>query len=150
MTNDEHYMEMAYEQAELSAERGEVPIGAVLVDHEGDVIAQDGNRCIELSDPTAHAEILILRKTGKQLANYRLTGTSIYVTLEPCTMCAGALINARISRLIFAATDPKAGAITSKYQIGSDSRLNHTIAISSGLLAEKCGQLLKDFFKARR
>jgi tRNA(adenine34) deaminase len=147
---DEQCMQLAYEQALLAAERGEVPIGAVLVDLDGKVLAQEGNRCIEFSDPSAHAEILVLRKAGKELANYRLAGTTLYVTLEPCIMCTGALIHARVKRLVYGAADPKAGAIVSKYQIGSDDRLNHTLTISSGLLAEQCGRLLKAFFKARR
>lgn len=147
---DEQCMHLAYKQALLAAERGEVPIGAVLVDGDGKILAQDGNRCIELSDPTAHAEILILRKAGKYFSNYRLTGVTLYVTLEPCIMCTGALIHARVDRLVYGATDPKAGAIVSKYQVGNDGRLNHALVISSGLMTEECGQLLKDFFKSRR
>jgi len=143
-------MQLAYEQALSAAERGEVPIGAVLVDCDGKVLALDGNRCIEFSDPSAHAEILVLRKAGRQLANYRLTGTTLYVTLEPCIMCTGALIHARVGRLVYGAADPKAGAIVSQYQVGSDGRLNHALVISSGLMAEQCGRLLQNFFKARR
>ncbi len=150
VTNDENFMQIAYEQALCAAERGEVPIGAVLVSHDGEILAQEGNRCIELSDPTAHAEILTLRKSGEHLANYRLSGTTLYVTLEPCIMCTGALIHARVNRLVYGASDPKAGAVSSKYQVGNDGRLNHTLAVTAGVLDMQCGQVLKDFFKARR
>lgn len=150
MATDEHYMRLAYVQAELAADRGEVPIGAVLVSSEGEILAQDGNRCIQLSDPSAHAEILVLRKAGEQLMNYRLIATTLYVTLEPCLMCSGALISARVTRLVYGATDPKAGAIVSKYHVGSDGMLNHRFAVSSGIMSEECGRLLIDFFKARR
>nr|MBF0220966.1 nucleoside deaminase [Desulfobulbaceae bacterium] len=150
MTTDEHYMQLAYAQAQLAARREEVPVGAVLVGGEGDVLAQDGNRSIELSDPTAHAEILVLRKAASQLANYRLLATTLYVTLEPCVMCSGALISARVTRLVYGAADPKAGAIVSRYRVGSDGMLNHNITVSAGLMAEECGRLLTEFFKARR
>lgn len=148
--DDEAWMQLAYAQAVEAAARGEVPIGAVVVDDHGAVCAQTGNRCVELSDPTAHAEILALREAGGKLGNYRLPGVTLYVTLEPCVMCIGAMIHARIARLVFAAPDPKTGAVASKYQIGRDGLLNHTLQITSGLLADQCSALLTAFFRARR
>lgn len=143
-------MQLAYDEALKSAARNEVPVGAVLVDGNGDVLASAGNRCVELSDPSAHAEILAMRAAGQKTANYRLVGTTLYATLEPCVMCVGAMIHARIQRLVYAAQDPKAGAVESKYTIGHDGKLNHCFKIESGLMAEECGKLLRDFFKASR
>ena len=114
------------------------------------VLAREGNRTIELSDPCAHAEILALRAGGIRLRNYRLAGATLFVTLEPCLMCMGAMIHARLARLVFAALDPKAGAAVSRYQIGRDQRLNHIMAIKPGPMATECSNLLRDFFKARR
>jgi len=146
----EQYMAVALAEARLAAERGEVPIGAVLVDGAGQIIARDGNRTIELCDPGAHAEMLVLRQAGRLLGNYRLPGTTLYVTLEPCVMCAGALVHARVSRLIYGAIDPKAGGVVSLFQVGQDTRLNHLLAVEGGLLAEESATLLKDFFRQRR
>ena len=146
----EQYMAVALVEARLAAERGEVPIGAVLVDSDGQIIARDGNRTIELCDPGAHAEMLVLRQAGRLLGNYRLPGTTLYVTLEPCVMCAGALVHARVSRLIYGAIDPKAGGVVSLFQVGQDTRLNHLLAVEGGLLAEESATLLKDFFRQRR
>ncbi|MFA6465429.1 MAG: tRNA adenosine(34) deaminase TadA [Desulfurivibrionaceae bacterium] len=146
----ERYMEAALVEARLAAERGEVPIGAVLVDSGGRIIAQNGNRTIELCDPGAHAEMLVLRQAGQVLGNYRLSGTTLYVTLEPCVMCAGALVHARVSRLVYGAIDPKAGGVVSLFQVGQDTRLNHLLAVEGGLLAEESATLLKDFFRKRR
>ena len=143
-------MRLAYGQAVRAAERGEVPVGAVLVDRAGRVLAGAGNSTIGHSDPSAHAEILVLRRAGEKLANYRLGGTTLYVTLEPCLMCVGAMIHARIHCLVFGAQDPKTGAVVSRYQVGRDGRLNHSLQLRSGIMAGECGALLREFFRARR
>jgi len=143
-------MGLALAEARAAALRLEVPIGAVLIDADGVVLAQDSNRTIELSDPTAHAEILALRAGGRRVGNYRLPGATMFVTLEPCLMCMGAMIHARLSRLVFASLDPKAGAALSRYQIGQDQRLNHALVIEQGPLSDQCGALLRSFFQARR
>ena len=144
------YMQIAYAEAVKAADRGEVPVGAVLVDGDGAVMSRAGNCTIEHCDPCAHAEIIVLREAGRIAANYRLVNAAIYVTLEPCVMCMGAMIHARIARLIFAVPDPKTGAVVSRYRIGTDGLLNHSMIIESGVMADECGQLLKSFFKARR
>ena len=149
-SSPDHYMEVALVEARLAAARGEVPIGAVLVDSIGQIIAQNGNRTIELCDPSAHAEMLVLRQAGMLLGNYRLPDTTLYVTLEPCVMCAGALVHARVSCLVYGAVDPKAGGVVSLFQVGQDSRLNHQLAVEGGLLAEESAILLKKFFRKRR
>lgn len=149
VATDEFWMEQALTQALDAATMGEVPVGAVLVGDVG-LLAAAGNSPIRLSDPTAHAEILALRSAAKDLQNYRLPNTTLYVTLEPCIMCMGALIQARVSRLVFGATDPKTGAAASVYTIGRDGRLNHDIEICGGILADRCGELLRTFFKNRR
>ena len=146
----EQYMAVALAEAHFAAERGEVPIGAVLVGSDGQILAQNGNRTIELCDPGAHAEMLVLRQAGRLLGNYRLPGTTLYVTLEPCVMCAGALVHARVSRLVYGAVDPKGGGVVSLFQVGQDTRLNHLLAVESGLLAAESAILLKDFFRRRR
>ncbi len=146
----EQYMAVALAEARFAAARGEVPIGAVLVDDAGQIIAQDGNRTIEQCDPGAHAEMLVLRQAGSLLGNYRLPGTTLYVTLEPCVMCAGALVHARVSRLVYGAVDPKAGGVVSLFQVGRDTRLNHLLDVEGGLLAEESATLLRDFFRQRR
>ncbi len=146
---DEKWMKLALSAASRAAVEGEVPVGAVIVKHNS-LIAQASNSPIEFSDPTAHAEIIAIRKAAEKMKNYRLPETTLYVTLEPCVMCIGAIIHARIERLVFGANDPKTGAVCSLYTIGSDSRLNHTLNINGGLLAEQCAQLLKDFFKQKR
>ncbi len=148
--DDTHYMQLALQEAALAADRGEVPVGAVLVDGAGTILASDGNRPIELNDPTAHAEILVLRQAGHLLGNYRLTGTILYVTLESCAMCAGALVHARISRVVYGAADPRSGALVSRYRIGDDGRLNHRFSLTGGVLADQCSALLKRFFRERR
>ena len=147
---DQQFMELAYAEAVAAARRHEVPVGAVLVGAEGVVLARDGNRTIELSDPCAHAEILVMRAGAEKLKNYRLSGATLFVTLEPCLMCMGAMIHARLARLVFAALDPKAGAAVSRYEVGRDRRLNHTLAIDQGVMAAECSALLRDFFKVRR
>jgi len=143
-------MGLALAEARAAALRLEVPIGAVLIDADGVVLARDSNRTIELSDPTAHAEILALRAGGRRVGNYRLPGATMFVTLEPCLMCIGAMIHARLSRLVFASLDPKAGAALSRYQIGQDQRLNHALVIEQGPLSDQCSALLRSFFQARR
>nr|WP_320012601.1 tRNA adenosine(34) deaminase TadA [uncultured Desulfobulbus sp.] len=148
--NDEHFMRRALVQADLAAAMEEVPVGAVLVDAQGQVLSEAGNNCIEASDPSGHAEMRALRRAALALNNYRLPGTTLYVTLEPCPMCAALLVHARIDRVVFGATDPKGGGLVSKYQIGSDSMMNHGFSITQGVLAEECSQKLKDFFRRRR
>ena len=150
MDSPEQYMAVALAEARLAAARGEVPIGAVLVDSSGGIISQNGNRTIELCDPGAHAEMLVLRQAGRLQGNYRLPGTTLYVTLEPCVMCAGALVHARVERLVYGAVDPKAGGVVSLFQVGQDSRLNHLLIVEGGLLAEESSSLLRDFFRQRR
>ena len=143
-------MREALREAEAAARKGEVPVGAILVSEEGDLLARAHNQPISLCDPTAHAEILALREGAKRLGNYRLLGTTLYVTLEPCPMCAGALVYARVKRLVFGARDAKSGACGSIYNIVNDERLNHRLEVVSGLLEEEAAKLLRDFFKIRR
>ena len=143
-------MERALVQARLAAARGEVPVGAVVVDIEGTILAESGNNCIKASDPSGHAEMRAVRLAATSVANYRLPGATVYVTLEPCPMCAALLVHARIARLVFGATDPKGGAVVSKYRIGSDGQLNHEFAVTGGVCAEECSHLLRDFFRRRR
>jgi tRNA(adenine34) deaminase len=146
---DTALMEVAIAQARAGRIEGEVPVGAVVA-LDGEVVAAAHNRPITLKDPTAHAEVLAIRAAGAALNSYRLTGATIYVTLEPCTMCIGAIINARIRRLMFGARDPKAGAAGSVYDIGRDGRLNHRVEIHSGLLEAQCADILGEFFAQRR
>ena len=147
--SDVHYMNIALQQAEIAVENGEVPVGAVLVTEDGQVFASH-NAPISTHDASAHAEMRVIRETCKALENYRLTGSTLYVTLEPCTMCAGAIIHARIARVVYGAADPKTGAAESLYEILNDSRLNHQPEVTPGLLAEQCGDLLRLFFRAKR
>ncbi len=146
---DIEWMQLALEQAKQAEEAGEVPVGAVLVQNDS-LIATSHNQVITLNDPSAHAEILALRKAGQVIGNYRLPGSCLYVTLEPCIMCMGTIIQARIERLVFGATDPKSGAAGSVYRIGTDNLLNHSLDITKGVLQEKCSSILKGFFKAKR
>jgi len=140
---------MALEQAEQGRERGEVPVGAILLKgHQ--VLAKDHNRCIELSDPTAHAEILVLRRGGEILKNYRLNGTAMYVTAEPCPMCVSAMVHGRISRLVFGSWEPKFGAVESKFRLLNDEGLNHKVKVDWGILEKECGEILRAFFRERR
>jgi len=147
---DFQMMRRALTQAGLAAAMGEVPVGAVVIDDKGQLLAEAGNNCIDACDPSGHAEMRALRSAALQVGNYRLPGATLYVTLEPCPMCAALLVHARISRLVYGATDPKGGAIISKYRIGSDGMLNHGFSVTGGVLAEECGQLLRDFFRSRR
>lgn len=144
------YMRMALEEARRAADIQEVPVGAVLVSAEGGVLARSHNRTIRCNDPSAHAEILAIRQAAARLGNYRLLNTALYVTVEPCLMCMGAIIHARIERLFFGARDPKWGAAGSLYNLGEDSRLNHHPEIQEGLLLDECRELIQDFFRARR
>ena len=142
-------MRIALEEARRAGEEGEVPIGAVLVS-KGEVIGRGRNRPIALSDPTAHAEIQALRDGGSRVGNYRLPGSTLYVTLEPCIMCAGAILQARVGGLVFGNEDPKGGAVSSLYSLLEDSRLNHRVEVISGVLADECRELLQRFFRERR
>ena|SRR3990167_9054025 len=149
MQTDEYWMQQAIAQAHLAQACGEIPIGAVLVKDDA-CIAQSYNQPISTNDPTAHAEILVLREAAKQLQNYRLLQTTLYVTLEPCAMCVGAILHARIKRLVFGALDPRAGALQSVFQIADEPRLNHRLYWQGEILPEECGALLKSFFQQRR
>lgn len=146
---DEKWMRMALKAAKSAADQGEVPVGAVVV-KDGSLIAAAGNQSIRLHDPTAHAEIRALRNAAQQLRNYRLPGSTLYVTLEPCLMCIGAIIHARVERLVYGAADAKTGAVCSLYSIGTDRRLNHPLVITSGVLGEECSALLRTFFQEKR
>lgn len=149
MLDDLHFMRLALAEARASAEAGEVPIGAVLT--RGDaILARSGNRTIRDNDPTAHAEIVVIREGSRLLGNYRLAGTTLYVTLEPCSMCAGAIVQARIPRVVYAADDPKGGAFRSCFEILTSPRLNHSVDVTSGILAEESASLLQSFFAPRR
>lgn len=148
--NDMDFMRHALELARESAAAGEVPVGALLVDANGVVLAGAGNRTVSACDPAGHAEIRVLRQGAEKLGNYRLPGTTLYVTLEPCAMCAAAMVHARIDRLVYGAADPKTGAIVSQYRIGTDNRLNHSFQVTGGVLEEECGGVLRDFFQKRR
>lgn len=147
---DHDLMALALAEARRAAELGEVPVGAVLTGDDGVILACAGNRTIALHDPSAHAEMLVLREAGRLLGNYRLTGTTLYVTLEPCLMCAGALIHARVGRVVYGAEDPKGGALVSRYRVGRDGLLNHSCIVEGGLAAEASSVLLQDFFRQRR
>ncbi|MBT8334515.1 MAG: nucleoside deaminase [Desulfobacterales bacterium] len=147
--SDKIWMQQALNEARKSADFGEVPVGAIITDGS-ELLAAAGNCPITSLDPTAHAEINVIREAALKRNNYRLSGATLYVTLEPCIMCMGAIIHARIQRLVFGAYDPKTGAAVSRYQIGSDSLLNHSLIIQGGLLHEQCSGLLRTFFKQRR
>jgi len=148
-TRDEYWMQQAFQLAKMAAEADEVPVGAVLV--LDDAIIADGYNCpISTRDPTAHAEIIALRKGAEKIGNYRLVNTTLYVTLEPCIMCAGTMVHARIKRLVYGAADPKAGAIQSKAQVLDKPFLNHRVVYAGGLLAEQCSQMLSRFFQDKR
>lgn len=146
---DQDFMQLALEEARLAAGAGEVPIGAVLV-REDEVVARAGNRTIRDCDPTAHAEIVVLREASRAVRNYRLGGMTLYVTLEPCAMCAGAIIQARVPRVVYGADDPKAGAIRTCFAVLSHPKLNHRVDVIAGILAEESVAVLQKFFTARR
>lgn len=149
MDRDEKFMRLALAEAEKAFQAGEVPVGAVVV-RGGEVIASAHNGPVGLKDPSAHAEILALRRAAAAEGNYRLAGTTLYVTIEPCLMCAGALIHARVSRLVFGAPDPKGGAVVSLYEVLQDGRLNHRVEATGGILREACSEILSRFFREKR
>ena len=149
MITDEQWMKIAIDEAHLAMDENEIPVGAVLV-KENKLIAQAHNQPIRKSDPTAHDEIEALRKAGEILHNYRLQKTTLYVTLEPCTMCLGAMIHARIERVVFGASDPKSGVCGSSADLSNEKFFNHRIKVSSGILEEDCKKILQSFFKLRR
>ena len=146
---DQQYMRMAIEQALLAAQSGEVPVGAVLV-RDGQVISRAFNKPIGNHDPSAHAEMLALREAALAEENYRIPGSTLYVTLEPCAMCSGAMLHARIDRVVYGAPDPKTGAAGSVLDIFSSKQINHQTSVEGDIMSEECGQLLRDFFKGRR
>jgi tRNA(adenine34) deaminase len=146
---DRQFMQQALEQAGLAALAGEVPVGAVMVCN-GEVIARAFNQPITKHDPSAHAEMLVLRQAALSAENYRLPGTTLYVTLEPCTMCAGAMLHARVDRIVYGAADPKTGAAGSVLDVFSSKQINHQTVVEGGVMAQECGQLLRNFFKERR
>ena len=146
---DHEFMRIALKEAELAFKKDEVPVGAVVV-YEGKVLARGHNSPITRHDPSAHAEMLALRQAAETIGNYRLAGADLYVTLEPCIMCAGAIIHARLARVIFGARDPKSGAVASVYEILTDERLNHQVVITEGILKEECGKILSRFFRKKR
>ena len=146
---DERWMEEALALASEAGARGEVPVGAIVV-RDGAIVGRGGNAPIAHDDPTAHAEINALRDAARRLGNYRLPGCELYVTLEPCAMCVGAIIHARVARLVFGAADPKTGACGSVIDLAGEPRLNHHAAVTGGVAAAECGRLLSDFFAARR
>jgi len=146
---DRQFMQQALEQAKLAAAAGEVPVGAVLV-RDGQVISRGFNQPIGNSDPSAHAEMMALRSAAQDESNYRLPGTTLYVTLEPCTMCAGAMLHARVERVVFGAADTKTGAAGSVLNVFSEKQINHQTQVEGGIMGEECGQILRDFFKERR
>jgi len=147
--HDARFMSHALREAGRATHEEEVPVGAVLV-RGGRIVARAHNRSIHLHDPTAHAEVLALRRAAKKLGNYRLAGCDLYVTIEPCAMCAGAIIQARLRRVIFGASDPKAGACGSALTVLNHTRVNHRVEVVSGMLAEESARLLRDFFRPRR
>ena len=149
-SDDLRFMQQALRLAKSAEQAGEVPVGAVVVS-DGEVVGEGWNQPIRQYDPTAHAEIMALRDAGRRLTNYRLPGTTLYVTLEPCAMCAGAIIHARINRVVFGASDPKGGAAGSVFDLlPSDQRFNHRVEVMGGVMAEECGDLLRAFFRSRR
>ena len=150
LEQDRRYMSLALEQANLAEALGEVPVGAVVVDPAGQVVATGFNRTITDHDPTAHAEIVALRNAARHAQNYRLPGYSLYVTLEPCAMCMGAMMHARLARVVFGAHDPKTGVCGSVMDLSGHTQLNHQTTVAGGILAETCGHILRQFFKKRR
>ena len=146
----EHFMKMAIDQAIVAGQMGEVPVGAVIVDADNQLIAQDHNRTISSCDPSAHAEINVLRAAARQIQNYRLLSTTLYVSIEPCAMCMGAIVHARVKAVVFGATDPKWGAAGSLYHLGQDPRLNHQVEIVKGICEDQCRFVIQEFFRNRR
>ena len=149
MSEDEKWMQLAILEANIAKDKGEVPVGSILVQNN-QIISKAHNCPISKNDPTAHAEIEVLRKAGEKLNNYRLPQTTLYVTLEPCAMCLGAMIHARIERVVFGASDPKSGVCGSTINLSSESIFNHQISLSGGVLEHDCKNILQSFFKLRR
>ena len=147
--NDLEFMKVALEEARAAVEADEVPVGAILV-KDGQIMGRGNNRTIRDCDPTAHAEIIALREAARSANNYRLMGTTLYVTIEPCAMCAGAIIQARVSRVVYGADDPKGGGVRSCFEVLSHAKLNHQVEVTSGVMAEECAAILQKFFTARR
>jgi tRNA(adenine34) deaminase len=147
---DERWMGEAISAAREAARRGEVPVGACVVGSHGELLAVAGNRTREDCDPTAHAEVLALREAARRAGNYRLTGAVVYSTVEPCAMCAGALVQARVARLVYGAADEKAGAVESVFRVCDSGSLNHRMELTSGVLGEECRALMRDFFREKR
>jgi tRNA(adenine34) deaminase len=150
MRSDDDYMQMALQEAELAIATRDVPVGAIVIDALGNVVGRGRNRREADRDPTAHAEVIALRAASATLETWRLADATLYVTLEPCPMCAGAMVNARIGRVVYGCDDPKAGALRSLFDIGTNRRLNHTFAITGGIRATECAQYLRSFFSALR
>jgi tRNA(adenine34) deaminase len=149
-TLHENFMQIAIDQAIVAGQMGEVPVGAVIVDAGNQVIAQDHNRTISNCDPSAHAEINVLRAAARKIQNYRLLSTTLYVSIEPCAMCMGAIVHARVKTVVFGAPDLKWGAAGSLYQLGQDARLNHQVEIIKGVCADRCRLVIQEFFRHRR
>ena len=147
---DDTYMREALHEAQAASSRGEVPVGAILVGSDGQIISRAGNTPIGIDDPTAHAEIMVIRDAARKTGNYRLTGTTLYVTLEPCTMCVGAIAHARIARLVYGASDPKGGAVESGVKFFDQASCHHKPEVTSGVLADESSAMLKSFFRERR
>jgi len=148
-SDDHRFMQRAFELAQLAESHDEIPVGAIVV-HQGEIIGEGYNQSIMSNDPSAHAEMIAIRQAGKLLNNYRLLDCTLYVTLEPCPMCAGLLVHSRINRLVYATPDLKTGAAGSAFNLVANEQLNHQVDISSGVMAEECSQLLSNFFKRRR
>jgi tRNA(adenine34) deaminase len=149
LSADEEFMRLALDEAQRGLEAGEVPVGAVVV-RDGLILGRAHNAPVGLADPTAHAEIIALREAGRRLGNYRLPGATLYVTVEPCPMCCGAALHARLARVVYGALDPKAGAVESLYRLLDDRRLNHRVEAAGGVLAGECGAVLRRFFEPKR
>jgi tRNA(adenine34) deaminase len=149
MDGDEQFMRAALEQAAMAEGVGEVPVGAVIV-KDGEIIARAHNRNLLDTDPSGHAEMIALRAAAQKMKNHRLGGCELFVTMEPCAMCAGAIVHARIARLVYGATDPKAGAVESVMQVVNHPKLNHRMEVKAGVLAEECGEIVRQFFRKKR
>jgi tRNA(adenine34) deaminase len=150
MPEDAHWMRVALEEADAAAAQGEVPVGCVVVDVDGRALARGHNARESLADPTAHAEMIAIREASARALSWRLEGATAYVTLEPCPMCAGALVHARVARVVYGCADPKGGAVTTMFGIGRDVRLNHRFEVTEGVLGEECADRLRRFFAALR
>jgi tRNA(adenine34) deaminase len=150
MERDVEYMQIALAEARAGALAGEVPVGAVLVRDDGEIVARGANRTIRDCDPTAHAEVVVLREAARAIGNYRLSATTLYVTIEPCSMCAGAIIQARVPRVVYGCDDLKGGAVRSCFEVLSHPRLNHQVEVTAGVLAEECAAVIQAFFAERR